>query len=119
METTTPIYPENFDLISIDEKVAHQRIIHLQKIEEQMKKDDVWSPVQTEEDTRFMCLPEWITLVMIPRDTKNLKNLLLPKNFAVGGMARYEQSCGVLPKLSLEFIKLLEEYDEMLDNINK
>ncbi len=84
-----------------------------------MKKDNVWSPVQTESDTRFMPLPEWITLVMVPRDTMNLEKLLLPGNYCVGGMAAYEQKAGAFPNLSPELMKLFEEYEEMLANLRK
>lgn len=114
-----PIYPEDVGLGSIGEAAASKLLTHLQKIEEGMKKDNVWSPVQTESDTRFMPLPEWITLVMVPRDTMNLEKLLLPGNYCVGGMAAYEQKAGAFPNLSPELMKLFEEYEEMLANLRK
>lgn len=112
-----PIYYEDTDSILIEQETANTLLTHLQKIEKQMKEEGVWSPVQTQSDTWFMPLPEWITLVMIPRDTKNLERLFLPKNYAVGGMAGSEQSQGVLPKLSPDLVKLLREYEEMLASL--
>ncbi len=108
------IYPEESNPLVAPEEAVSILLEHLQKIEATMKSDGVWSPDQTEVHHWLMPIMEWVTLVMIPRDTDLLQKGFLPSNYSVGSMAREEQAGGVQPTLSKELLDLLDAYDNLL-----